>query len=596
MTEVDENLLHSEPASAVSEEVSTHVLHERDPKGKGARRPRGVRHFTPSERTARGKGARRDVPRSAHGEWQPGAMRRDPVDLLEEQAQARLPELGPIRYGRMLVSPFAFFRGAAYLMAADLADGPRTGLHAQLCGDAHLSNFGTFAAPDRRRVFSINDFDETLPGPFEWDVKRLAASFAVAGRERGFGDASVARSRRRPCASTASRWRASRRCATSTSGTHASTSRPSSSASEPASSGKQMKRLQARRRQAHTKDSLRALSKLCRTVDGELRIVGKPPLVTPIEDVLPGAEQEHLEDVARRMIRTYRRTLPRDRRNLLESYRYVHAARKVVGVGSVGARTWILLLVGRDDDDPLFLQFKEAQTSVLEPFLGKSQYAQHGQRVVEGQRMMQAAPDIMLGWERIVTIDGEKQDFYIRQLWDAKGSADIELMDPAGTGGLRPDLRLDTRAGPTRAPATGSRSPPISATAAPSTVRWRHSPRRTRTRTRGTTARYGRPSRPAASLPSWGFDPSRRDRAEGRWREDDGDGSGAARVDLLEHVGAHAEVAVERAILGGDEDEGARTPPTRTTPSAMAAASRLPLWTNAIASRVRAARGSRPTR
>ena len=179
-----------------------------------------------------------------------------------------------------------------------------------------------------------------------------------------------------------------------------------------------------------TKDSMRALSKLCRTVDGELRIVGNPPLVTPIEDVLPGAEQDHLEDVVRRMIRTYRRTLPRDRRNLLESYRYVHAARKVVGVGSVGARAWILLLLGRDDNDPLFLQFKEAQASVLEPFLGKSQYAQHGQRVVEGQRMMQAAPDIMLGWERIVTIDGQKKDFYIRQLWDAKGSAEVELMDP----------------------------------------------------------------------------------------------------------------------------------------------------------------------
>ena len=198
----------------------------------------------------------------------------------------------------------------------------------------------------------------------------------------------------------------------------------------------------------HTKDSLRALAKLCRTVDGELRIVGNPPLVTPIEDVVPGAEQEHLEDVVRRMIRTYRRTLPRDRRNLLESYRYVHAARKVVGVGSVGARTWILLLVGRDDNDPLFLQFKEAQASVLEPFLGRSQYAQHGQRVVEGQRMMQAAPDILLGWERIATIDGEKKDFYIRQLWDAKGSAEVELMDPSALEAYAQSLRLDARAGP----------------------------------------------------------------------------------------------------------------------------------------------------
>jgi len=196
-------------------------------------------------------------------------------------------------------------------------------------------------------------------------------------------------------------------------------------------SSKRMKRLQTNVAKARTKDSMRALSKLCRTVDGEPRIVGNPPLVTPIEDVLPGAEQDHLEDVVRRMIRTYGRTLPRDRRNLLKSYRYVHAARKVVGVGSVGARTWILLLVGRDTNDPLFLQFKEAQASVLEPFLGKSPYVQHGQRVVEGQRMMQAAPDIMLGWERIETIDGQKKDFYIRQLWDAKGSADVELMNPS---------------------------------------------------------------------------------------------------------------------------------------------------------------------
>jgi hypothetical protein len=197
-------------------------------------------------------------------------------------------------------------------------------------------------------------------------------------------------------------------------------------------SRKQLKRLRARVADVHTKDSMRALAKLCETVDGELRIVGNPPLVTPIEDVLPGGEQRHLEEVVRRMIRTYRRTLATDRRRLLSSYRYVHAARKVVGVGSVGARAWILLLVGRDDADPLFLQFKEAQASVLEPFLGKSQFSQHGQRVVDGQRMMQSASDIMLGWERIKTIDGEQRDFYIRQLWDAKGSAEVEVMEPAG--------------------------------------------------------------------------------------------------------------------------------------------------------------------
>ena len=295
--------------------------------------------------------------------------------------------------------------------------------------DAHLSNFGIYAAPDRRRVFSISDFDETLPGPFEWDVKRLAASFAVAGRDNGFDDGI----RRSLVATAVGEYRAAMvRFAAMRNievwytrldvarilehlGSHASR--------------KQMKRLQSNVAKMRTKDSLRALTKLCQTVDGELRIVGNPPLVTPIEDVLPGAEQDHLEDVARRMMHAYTRTLPHDRRNLLESYRYVHAARKVVGVGSVGTRAWILLMVGRDDNDPLFLQFKEAQASVLEPFLGRSKYAQHGQRVVEGQRMMQATPDIMLGWERIQTIDGQKRDFYIRQLWDAKGSVEVELMD-----------------------------------------------------------------------------------------------------------------------------------------------------------------------
>ena len=387
-------------------------------------------YYTPAERASRGKAARGELPRSAHAVWEPGPGRSDPVDLLEEQAQTRLPDLGPIRYGRMLVSPFTFFRGAAYVMAADLAAGPRTGLLAQLCGDAHLSNFGIFAAPDRRLVFSINDFDETLPGPFEWDLKRLAASVVVAGRDRGF-DEEVCRSMvmgaAREYREAITRFAEMRNIDVwyTRLDIEAILEQLGRSASR-----KQMKRFQTNVAKVHTKDSMRALAKLCRTVDGELRIVGNPPLVTPIEDVLPNAEQEHLEDVVRRMIRTYRRTLPRDRRNLLESYRYAHAARKVVGVGSVGTRAWILLMLGRDESDPLFLQFKEAQASVLEPFLGKSQFTQHGQRVVEGQRMMQAAPDIMLGWERIVTIDGEKRDFYIRQLWDAKGSVDVELMDP----------------------------------------------------------------------------------------------------------------------------------------------------------------------
>jgi uncharacterized protein (DUF2252 family) len=410
--------------------TSRHVLDERASDGNSTSGPRAALHFTPAERAARGKAARSELPRSAHADWELGSLRRDPVDLLEEQASTRLPELSPIRYGRMLVSPFTFFRGGAYLMAADLANGPRTGLHTQLCGDAHLSNFGIFAAPDRRLVFSISDFDETLPGPFEWDVKRLAASLAVAGRDRGFKESirrSIVLATMREYREAMARFAAMRNIDLWYTRLDVAGIVEQFAA---AMSGKEMKRFKKSVAAVHTKDSLRALSKLCRKIDGELRIVGSPPLVTPIEDVLPGAEREDLEAVVRRMIRTYRLTLPHDRRHLLESYRYVHAARKVVGVGSVGARTWILLLVGRDNDDPLFLQFKEAQASVLEAFLGSSRYAQHGQRVVEGQRMMQAAADIMLGWERIVTIDGEKKDFYIRQLWDAKGSAEVEVMNP----------------------------------------------------------------------------------------------------------------------------------------------------------------------
>ena len=389
----------------------------------------GVAYFTPAERAARGKAARAEVRRRAHGRWEPSALRRSPVELLEAQASERLPELGPIRYGRMLASPFAFFRGAAYVMAADLADGTRTGLHAQLCGDAHLANFGVFRSPDRRLVFSINDFDETLPGPFEWDVKRLAASVAVAGRERGFDD----RSRRAAVLATVRVYRqAMARFASMRNVDVWYTRLDVASIAQRltgSASTKELQRFERNITAAAKKDSERALAKLCRSVEGEYRIVGRPPLITPIEDVLPGAEQEHLETVIRRMIASYRATLLGDRRKLLERYRYVHAARKVVGVGSVGTRTWILLLIGRDEGDPMFLQFKEAQASVLEPFLGRSEFELHGQRVVEGQRVMQAAPDVLLGWERIVTIDGQEKDFYIRQLWDAKGSADVESMD-----------------------------------------------------------------------------------------------------------------------------------------------------------------------
>jgi uncharacterized protein (DUF2252 family) len=389
-------------------------------------------HFTVSERVARGRAARAELPRSIHAGWEPAPLRRNPIELLEEQAQTRLPELIPIRYGRMLESSFAFYRGGAFLMAADLAAGPRTGLHAQLCGDAHLSNFGVFAAPDRRLVFSISDFDETLHGPFEWDVKRLAASFAVAGREFRYDEGTrramvmdSVREYRQAMASFATMrnldvWYTRLDVAGSIAGFRSG------------ASPKKVRQLQSKIAPTRTKDAMRALAKLCMSVDGELRFVARPPLITRIEDVLPGAEKEHFEHTIRNMIATYSHSLPGDRRTLLESYRYVHAARKVVGVGSVGTRAWIVLLLGHDESDPLFLQFKEAQPSVLEPFLGKSTFDQHGQRVVEGQRMMQAASDIMLGWGRVVAIDGETKDFYIRQLWDAKASAEIELMNAAG--------------------------------------------------------------------------------------------------------------------------------------------------------------------
>jgi len=355
-------------------------------------------HPTPAERAARGRAMRADVPRSSHAEWAAAPGRRDPVELLEEQAVSRVDELVPVRYGRMLVSPFTFFRGAAYIMAADLAAGPRTGLDAQLCGDAHLSNFGAFAAPDRRLVFSVNDFDETLPGPFEWDLKRLVASFAVAGRSRGFDD-----KQRRAINLTVTR--AYREAMTDFARmrtvdvwySRLNMDEVSARFRELATP-KQVRQYDANVEKAQSKDSLAAFAKLTRMVDGEPRIVSDPPLIAPVEDLMDASDHARIHDAAREIVRAYRETLSDDRRRLLERFRYVHAARKVVGVGSVGTRAWIMLLLGRDGDDPLLLQFKEAQPSVLEPFLGASEFDNHGRRVVEGQRLMQAASDIMLGW------------------------------------------------------------------------------------------------------------------------------------------------------------------------------------------------------
>ena len=390
---------------------------------------KALSHPSVEERAASGKAAREQASRSSHGEWEPASDRRDPVELLEEQAANRVPELLPLRYGRMLASPFTFFRGAAYPMAADLADEPRTGLDVQLCGDAHLSNFGAFAAPDRRLVFSINDFDETLPGPFEWDVKRLVASFAVAGRDRGFNY-----KRRRAINRTVTRsYREAMRGLAGSRNLDLWYSRIDVEAVgalfADRATGKQRKRFERNVAKARSKTSLRAFAKLTESVNGEPRIRSDPPLIVPIEDLL-GVGEDELAEFIRGTVRSYRRSLAPDRRFLLERFRYVHAARKVVGVGSVGARAWIVLMLGRDTDDPLFLQLKEAQASVLEPFLGKSAFKQHGQRVVEGQRLIQAASDIMLGWTRVTDLEGVDREFYLRQLWDGKGSAIVEEMDP----------------------------------------------------------------------------------------------------------------------------------------------------------------------
>jgi uncharacterized protein (DUF2252 family) len=393
--------------------------------------PKKIDHLSVEERAARGKAARSQLPRNALGEWSAPPGRRDPVDILEEQAQTREPDLVPIRYGRMLVSPFAFYRGGAALMAADIADSPRTGLRTQLCGDAHLSNFGAFAAPDRRLIFAVNDFDETLPGPFEWDLKRLVASFVVAGRELGLS----AKVRATAAATAAQAYRESMREFAGMRNLDlwyaridVETELPKYTAQ---ASAKERKRAERNVAKTRTKDSLKAFAKLTEVVDGERRIVSDPPLIVRIDDLVGDMPAPALSEGLRVLIRSYRRTLSRDRRLLLERFRYVDAARKVVGVGSVGTRAWIILMLGRDGDDPLFLQAKEAQPSVLEPYLGKSQFANNGQRVVEGQRLMQAASDIMLGWIRTVGLDGALRDFYLRQLWDAKGSAAVESMTPS---------------------------------------------------------------------------------------------------------------------------------------------------------------------
>ncbi|MFD3655243.1 DUF2252 domain-containing protein [Streptomyces sp. NPDC058620] len=391
---------------------------------------RAAPHATPEQRAALGKEARRRSPRSSHAVYEQSPDRPDPLAILEAQSAARVPELVPIRYGRMAESPFRFYRGAAAIMAYDLANTPRSGLTAQLCGDAHMLNFRLLASPERQLMFDINDFDETLPGPWEWDVKRLSASLVIAGRANGFDDAE----RARIVSSTVRSYREAMIRFADMSNLnvwYAKIDADRLEALATASSTKRgQKNLARAMDKARTRDSLQAFDRLTETADGRPRIAADPPLLVPAADLLPEVERSALEDQFRGLIERYGRTLPSDRRFLLEGYRLGDVARKVVGVGSVGTRCWIFLLLGRDDRDPLFLQAKEADTSVLAAHVGASQYPNQGERVVSGQRLMQAASDIFLGWERVDGIDGKQRDFYVRQLRDWKGIAMPERMQP----------------------------------------------------------------------------------------------------------------------------------------------------------------------
>ncbi|MFD9501902.1 DUF2252 domain-containing protein [Streptomyces sp. NPDC060035] len=395
---------------------------------------RAVPGATPKERVALGKAARKRAPRSSHHVYEPPANRPDPLALLEAQSAARVQELVPIRYGRMTESPFRFYRGAAAIMASDLAGTPDSGIRAQLCGDAHLLNFRLLASPERHLLFDINDFDETLPGPWEWDVKRLAASLVIAGRANGFTDterARIVRATVRSYRESMIRFAGMRNLDVWYTRTDEDRIRAVAADKLAARGRKRVARATAK---ARTRDSLQAFDKLTEVAGGQLRIAADPPLIVPITDLLPDAERSATEKEFRKLLRRYGRSLPSDRRSLLADFRPVDMARKVVGVGSVGTRCWIILLLGRDGGDPLFLQAKEADSSVLAPHAGASAYRNQGERVVAGQRLMQAAGDIFLGWERVDGFDGKRRDFYVRQLRDWKGIAEPELMVPRGMG------------------------------------------------------------------------------------------------------------------------------------------------------------------
>ena len=371
----------------------------------------------PGIRRDRARALRAQVPRSSHAVWKPSPGRRDPVVILREQEAERVPELVPIRHERMIESPFTFFRGAAAVMAEDLASTPVSGLRVQACGDAHLLNFGIYATPERRLVFDVNDFDETLPAPFEWDVKRLAASVVVAACTRGFAAHSCRRAAR--AAATAYRTRIAELAQMG----HLEVWYSRLDVDELVAL---MRKTQARKagklesglRKARAKTSLGALDKLTAVIDGQRRIVDSPPLIEHLPERSASVD-------APAVVRRYRRSLADETRAVLRRYRPVDWARKVVGVGSVGTDDAIVLLRGDSDRDPLFLQVKEAQASVLERFAGRSRFRNHGQRVVAGQRLTQAASDIFLGWTRI-----ERRDYYVRQLRDMKRSVSIDRLSP----------------------------------------------------------------------------------------------------------------------------------------------------------------------
>jgi uncharacterized protein (DUF2252 family) len=380
----------------------------------------------------RGIAARQHAPRTRHSELTKQSD-RDPVAILTAGDDERVAELVPIRYARMLVSPFTFYRGAAAVMAHDLAGMPRSGLDAQLCGDAHLSNFGGFASPSRDLVFDLNDFDESLPGPFEWDVKRLAASFEIAGRDLGHDD----RQRGATVASAVRAYREAMRTFATMNNLAVWYSRMDAAemtARLRSEAGKKpAKTMERNVAKAQAKDSMKAFSKLTHDVEGEPRIISQPPYIVPIAELIEEDAHEETTAGILDIFAGYQRSLQADRRSLLKGFKYVDLARKVVGVGSVGTRCWILLLMGRDHGDPLFLQIKEASPSALEPALGRSEFRNHGQRVVEGQRLMQAASDIFLGWVRVEKgLDGKSRDFYVRQLWDWKTSADLTTITARG--------------------------------------------------------------------------------------------------------------------------------------------------------------------